>query len=187
MNRVIQPKVKVALVQGEISSATNGSAAWEACSVTWNLGINSAFALGPRKTTANLDRVGQSQDLPDANWLLASSPTVTAIQTPDTRMNPKDVTGKYAVKNCGEACTLNYNTIGDDNYLHKSNHQAKPLTSLYKNDRGITKRCVFQYLEFQTMDSVAMKSNICCDVTTCILIEMYPCFGGAYCLRLRRQ
>jgi hypothetical protein len=30
-------------------------------------GTNSAFALGPRKTTENLDRVGRSQDLPDAN------------------------------------------------------------------------------------------------------------------------
>jgi hypothetical protein len=28
---------------------------------------NSAFAQGPRKTTENLDRVGRSQDLPDAN------------------------------------------------------------------------------------------------------------------------
>jgi hypothetical protein len=31
----------------------------EACSATWNLGTNSAFALGPRKTTENLDRVGR--------------------------------------------------------------------------------------------------------------------------------
>jgi hypothetical protein len=31
------------------------------------LGTNSAFALGPSKTTENLDRVGRSQDLPDAN------------------------------------------------------------------------------------------------------------------------
>jgi hypothetical protein len=31
------------------------------------LGTNSAFAVGPRKTTENLDRVGRSQDLPDAN------------------------------------------------------------------------------------------------------------------------
>jgi hypothetical protein len=29
----------------------------EACSATWNLGTYSAFALGPRKTTENLDRV----------------------------------------------------------------------------------------------------------------------------------
>jgi hypothetical protein len=51
-----------------------GRAAWEACSATWNLGTNSAFALGPRKITENLDRVGWSQDLPNAYWLLASSP-----------------------------------------------------------------------------------------------------------------
>jgi hypothetical protein len=51
-------------------------AAWEACSTTWNFGTNSAFALGPRKTTGNLDRIGRSQDLPDANWLLASSPAL---------------------------------------------------------------------------------------------------------------
>jgi hypothetical protein len=50
MNRVIQPKVKVTLVQGEFFNGTN-----------------SAFALGPRKTTENLDRVGQLQDLLDAN------------------------------------------------------------------------------------------------------------------------
>jgi hypothetical protein len=55
MNRVIQPKVKVTLVQGEIFNVTIGRAAWEACSAMWNLGTNSAFALGPRKTTENLD------------------------------------------------------------------------------------------------------------------------------------
>jgi hypothetical protein len=52
---------------------TIGRAAREACSAMWNLGTNSAFALGPRKTTENLDWVGRLQDLPDANWLLASS------------------------------------------------------------------------------------------------------------------
>jgi hypothetical protein len=31
-----------------------------------NLGTNSAFAVGPRKTTENLDRVGRPQDPPDA-------------------------------------------------------------------------------------------------------------------------
>jgi hypothetical protein len=41
----------------------------------WNLGTNSAFALGPRKTMGNLDRVGRS-DIPDANSLLASSPAL---------------------------------------------------------------------------------------------------------------
>jgi hypothetical protein len=44
-----------------------GRAAWEACRATWNVGTNSAFAQGLRKTTTNLKRVGRSQDLPDAN------------------------------------------------------------------------------------------------------------------------
>jgi hypothetical protein len=39
-------------------------AAWQACSVTWDLGANSAFAPGTSKTAENLDRVGRSQDLP---------------------------------------------------------------------------------------------------------------------------
>jgi hypothetical protein len=60
-------EVKVTLVQGEIFNVIIGRAAWEACSATWNLGTNSAFALGPRKTTEILDRVGRSQDLPDVN------------------------------------------------------------------------------------------------------------------------
>jgi hypothetical protein len=47
MNRVIQPKVKVTSVQGEIFNVTIGRAAWEASSAMWNLGTNSAFALGP--------------------------------------------------------------------------------------------------------------------------------------------
>jgi hypothetical protein len=45
-------------VQGKIFNVTIGRAAWEECSATWNLGTNSAFALGPMKTTENL-RVGQ--------------------------------------------------------------------------------------------------------------------------------
>jgi hypothetical protein len=71
MNWVIQPEVKVKSQSyvgvGRIFIVTIGRAAWEACSATWNLGTNSAFALGPRKTTENLDRIGRSQDLPDAN------------------------------------------------------------------------------------------------------------------------
>jgi hypothetical protein len=63
-------------ILGRNFGVTIWRAAWEACSATWNLGTNSAFALGSRKTTENLDRVGRSQDLPDANWLLASSPTL---------------------------------------------------------------------------------------------------------------
>jgi hypothetical protein len=76
MNRVIQPKVKVTLVQGEIFNVTIGRAAWEACSASWNLCTNSAFALRPMKTTENFDRFGRSQDHPDANWLLANSPAL---------------------------------------------------------------------------------------------------------------
>jgi hypothetical protein len=60
MNRAIQPKVKVTLVQDEICDVTIGRAAWEACSATWDLGTNSVFGLGPRKTTENLNLVGQS-------------------------------------------------------------------------------------------------------------------------------
>jgi hypothetical protein len=55
MNRVIQPKVKDMLVQGENFNVTIGRAAWEACSATWNLGTNSAFALGARKPMEKLD------------------------------------------------------------------------------------------------------------------------------------
>jgi hypothetical protein len=40
------------------------------------LGTNSAFGLGPRKTTENLHRIGRSHDLPDAKLLLASSPAL---------------------------------------------------------------------------------------------------------------
>jgi hypothetical protein len=60
MNRVIQPQVKVTLVQGKVFNVIIGRAAWEACSATWNLGTNSEFALVPKKTTENLDRVGRS-------------------------------------------------------------------------------------------------------------------------------
>jgi hypothetical protein len=55
---------------------TIGSGACEACSATWDLATNSTFALAPTKTTENPDRVGLSQELPDANWLLASSPAL---------------------------------------------------------------------------------------------------------------
>jgi hypothetical protein len=42
------------------------------------LGKHSEFALGPRKPTEKLDRVGRSQDLPDANRLRASSRALNA-------------------------------------------------------------------------------------------------------------
>jgi hypothetical protein len=35
-------------------------AACEAISATWNLGANSEFALGPMRTTENLDQAGRS-------------------------------------------------------------------------------------------------------------------------------
>jgi hypothetical protein len=37
-----------------------------------NLSIYSAFALGSWKTMDNLDRIGRSQDVPDANCLIAN-------------------------------------------------------------------------------------------------------------------
>jgi hypothetical protein len=40
-----------------------GRAASETCSATWNFGAYWTFALGPRKTTENLDRVGRSQEM----------------------------------------------------------------------------------------------------------------------------
>jgi hypothetical protein len=63
--------------QDEILVLPLGGAACEACSATWNLVTNSAFAPGLSKTMENLDRVGPSQDFPDANWLLASSPALS--------------------------------------------------------------------------------------------------------------
>jgi hypothetical protein len=46
---------------------TIGRGACEACTATRNLGTNSAFALGLRRTKEHLDLFGRSQDLPDAN------------------------------------------------------------------------------------------------------------------------
>jgi hypothetical protein len=46
---------------------TLGRAICEASGEKWNFCTNSTFALGPRKSTENLDRVGRSQDHPDAN------------------------------------------------------------------------------------------------------------------------
>jgi hypothetical protein len=54
-------------ILGRNFDVTIGRAACKTCSATWNLRTNSAFALGSRKTTENLDRVGRSQDLSDAN------------------------------------------------------------------------------------------------------------------------
>jgi hypothetical protein len=59
-------KVKVTLVQGEIFNVTIRRAEWEACSATWNLGTNSVFALGPRKTTESYIKDAKS-DLKNIN------------------------------------------------------------------------------------------------------------------------
>jgi hypothetical protein len=40
---------------------------------------DSVFALGTMKATENLDRIGLSQDLPDANSILASSPALNTV------------------------------------------------------------------------------------------------------------
>jgi hypothetical protein len=44
-----------------------GRTACDVCSAMWNLCTNSPFTLGPSKITQNLDRVGRSQELPDAD------------------------------------------------------------------------------------------------------------------------
>jgi hypothetical protein len=74
VSRAGWPSPTVKSVQGDIVNVTIGRAAWEACSATGDLGTNTASALGPTKTTENLDRVGRTQDLPNANWLLTGSP-----------------------------------------------------------------------------------------------------------------
>jgi hypothetical protein len=43
-----------------------GRSACEACNATRNFGTNSAFVLGPMKTKEKLDRIGRSQDIPNA-------------------------------------------------------------------------------------------------------------------------
>jgi hypothetical protein len=64
---VVRFELKLGAILGRNFDVTIWRAACEACSATWNLGTNSASALGSRKTTKNLNRVGRSQDLPDAN------------------------------------------------------------------------------------------------------------------------
>jgi hypothetical protein len=50
------------------------------------------------------------------------------------RMSPRDVAGKCALKYCAEAYTKwNYNAVGSDNFLHKSNQQTKSQTPTYRN------------------------------------------------------
>jgi hypothetical protein len=49
-------------------------------------------------------------------------------------MSPRDVTGKYAVRNYGEECIeWNYDRNVGDNLGHKSIQQTKFLTPMYKN------------------------------------------------------
>jgi hypothetical protein len=48
----------------------------EASSATWHSDTNTASALGPRKVVEKLDRFGRSQQLPEANWFLDSTPTL---------------------------------------------------------------------------------------------------------------
>jgi hypothetical protein len=85
-------------------------AACEACSATRNLGTNSAFAaVGPRKTTENLDRVGRSQDLPDANWLLASSQALinrTLMLVSICAVALFEKVYKFVLRRLFRACTL---------------------------------------------------------------------------------
>jgi hypothetical protein len=45
-------------ILGRNFDVTSGWSACEACSATWNLSTNSAFALGSRKSTENLNRFG---------------------------------------------------------------------------------------------------------------------------------
>jgi hypothetical protein len=56
-----------------------GRAPCEARRVIWNLGINSAFAVGPKKTTENSDRVDRSQEPSDGKAFLARSPAFEYI------------------------------------------------------------------------------------------------------------
>jgi hypothetical protein len=65
---------------------------------------------------------------------------IAAIQTPDTRMSRKDVTGKYVVKvvvkHPQSRTVIQLEVII---FLHKSNQQTTSLTPMYKNDRTIMK------------------------------------------------
>jgi hypothetical protein len=58
----------------------------EVCSEMWNLGTNSAFAQGLRRTAENPDWIGWPQDLPDANWLL---PNGLALNIQNQTLVPK--------------------------------------------------------------------------------------------------
>jgi len=53
---------------------TVGRAAWRCCSAPRMFGSCSILARGTKNVTEKLDRVGRSQDIPDARWHPASSP-----------------------------------------------------------------------------------------------------------------
>jgi hypothetical protein len=53
----LDSKVKVTFLRSEFFNVSIVKTTWEACRATWNLSTNSAFALGPRKTTEKRDRV----------------------------------------------------------------------------------------------------------------------------------
>jgi hypothetical protein len=66
------------------------------------------------------------------------------------RLNPRDVTGKCAVKNCGGACTeWNYNTIGSDWRLALSKGPNRVGVSLPSPENG--NRSSFQNLDFSSI------------------------------------
>ena len=59
-------------MEGGVSDVNSGRPAWIARSSTWDLSANAAFVLEPRIATESLDRIGVSQDIPEAYWLLVS-------------------------------------------------------------------------------------------------------------------
>jgi hypothetical protein len=61
----------------------------EACSATWNLGTNSAYALVLRKTTENLNRVCRSQDLPDVPNLESQVPVFISPRNKVAQLCPQ--------------------------------------------------------------------------------------------------
>jgi hypothetical protein len=56
-------------------------------------------------------------------------------------MSPREVMGRCALKrkNCEAYAEWNYNTMGSDNFLYKSNQQTKSLTPMDKTDGIIMK------------------------------------------------
>jgi hypothetical protein len=66
---------------GRNSNVTIGRAACEACNAIWNLGTNSAFALGPRKTTEKLDVSFYVHTLDEHQTVVYNMPVRTYMQT----------------------------------------------------------------------------------------------------------